>query len=63
MLKSFDLTDNDVKIIQELKTATGAGSAREVVRRALEEYHKKILSSTSPLGERINPPLNSVKPR
>ena len=44
MLKSFNLTDIDIQRINELKAHTGAGSAREVIRRALEEYHEKILS-------------------
>ena len=51
MLKSFDLTERDVKIIQDIRRATGAGSAREVIRRALEEYHKKILPPACPNGE------------
>jgi hypothetical protein len=44
MLKMFDLTENDIQMIRQIKTVTGAGSAREIVRRAIEEYHKKIFN-------------------
>lgn len=47
MLKIFDLTENDIQKIQQVKTITGAGSAREVVRRAIEEYHEKIFTQKS----------------
>lgn len=55
MLKCFDLTEKDITFIHELKAATGAGSGREVIRRALEEYHKKILPKKS-ASEEITPP-------
>lgn len=54
MLKCFDLTEKDITLIHELKTATGAGSGREVVRRALEEYHKKFFGENFS-NEKITP--------
>lgn len=55
MLKSFDLTDRDVEMINQLKVVTGAGSAREIIRRSIEEYHKKIFATKSPFGENSTP--------
>lgn len=55
MLKIFDLTENDIQKIQQVKTITGAGSAREVVRRAIEEYHKKIFAQKSTSVEKSPP--------
>ncbi|MBQ7396082.1 MAG: hypothetical protein IJW08_06055 [Lentisphaeria bacterium] len=57
MLKCFDLTEADLLRLNELKSITGAGSHREVVRRAIEEYHEKILTkkySTEKNNEEIN---------
>ena len=61
MLKCFDLTQRDLELIQEIKNTTGAGSAREVVRRALEEYHKKIFNSSYPFGQEELRTINAVK--
>lgn len=51
MLKMFDLTESDIRMIQQIRTVTGAGSAREIVRRAIEEYHKKIFTEKNPTCE------------
>lgn len=59
MLKCFDLTDKDIALIQEIKNATGAGSAREIVRRAVEEYHQKIFGKNSAV-EKIIPSTTPV---
>ena len=55
MLKIFDLTENDIQKIQQVKAITGAGSAREVVRRAIEEYHGKIFAQKSTIVENDTP--------
>lgn len=44
MIKSCKLTEQDVKRLCELKTATEATTDSEVIRKALREYHKKIFA-------------------
>lgn len=56
MLKCFDLTEKDLAYIQEIKNETGAGSAREVVRRAIEEYREKIFAAKSASAENYQQP-------
>ena len=46
MIKSCNLTEQDVSRLAELKTATEAPTDSEVIRQAIREYHKKIFAAS-----------------
>lgn len=45
MIKSCNLTEQDVKRLSELKVAMESTSESEIIRQAIRELHKKFLPS------------------
>ena len=54
MIISVDYSENDIQRINELINETEASSRSEVLREALRDYHKKILTQKSSIDRNKN---------
>ena len=60
MIISVDITEQDEKRLNELKTATEAATRSSVLREAIREYHKKIFKNRLTADSAARPAERSI---